>query len=86
MYAEDLRYFLYYFLKSVQFHKKIFLFYFQAFSKDTATFYAGGIADMFATLRVIAIKTIGSSIVDEEELSKFGINCTQKKKKKNGKL
>ncbi|KAM7346778.1 solute carrier family 46 member 2 isoform 2-T2 [Cochliomyia hominivorax] len=42
-----------------------------AFSKDTATFYAGGVADMFATLRVIAVKTIGSSIVDEEELSKM---------------
>ncbi|KAI8115456.1 Thymic stromal cotransporter protein [Lucilia cuprina] len=42
-----------------------------AFSKNTATFYAGGVADMFSTLRVIAIKTIGSSIVDEEELSKM---------------
>ncbi|XP_061392567.1 uncharacterized protein LOC133328034, partial [Musca vetustissima] len=42
-----------------------------AFSSDTATFYAGGVADSFATLRVIAIKTIGSSIVDGEELSKM---------------
>lgn len=53
--------------------KKLIL---QAFSKDTITFYAGGVADMFSTLRVIAIKTIGSSIVEEEELSKF-INSEQ---------
>ncbi|XP_075154898.1 solute carrier family 46 member 2 [Haematobia irritans] len=42
-----------------------------AFSSNTATFYAGGVADSFATLRVIAIKTIGSSIVDGEDLSKM---------------
>uniref|UniRef100_A0A1A9WT06 Major facilitator superfamily (MFS) profile domain-containing protein n=1 Tax=Glossina brevipalpis TaxID=37001 RepID=A0A1A9WT06_9MUSC len=48
-----------------------------AFAKDSITFYAGGVADMFVSLRAIAIKTIGSSIVQEGELSKmfsiFGI-------------
>uniref|UniRef100_A0A1I8MAN5 Major Facilitator Superfamily protein n=1 Tax=Musca domestica TaxID=7370 RepID=A0A1I8MAN5_MUSDO len=42
-----------------------------AFASDTTTFYAGGVADSFVSLRAIAIKTIGSSIVDEEELSKM---------------
>ncbi|XP_013101126.2 uncharacterized protein LOC106082914 [Stomoxys calcitrans] len=42
-----------------------------AFSSNTGTFYAGGVADSFATLRVIAIKTIGSSIVDGDDLSKM---------------
>ncbi|XP_067617371.1 solute carrier family 46 member 2 [Eurosta solidaginis] len=49
-----------------------------AFAKDTKSFYAAGVVDMFVSLRVIAIKTIGSSIVDGEELSKmysiFGIS------------
>ncbi|XP_037949860.1 uncharacterized protein LOC119681028 [Teleopsis dalmanni] len=49
-----------------------------AFSKDTASFYVAGVVDMFVSLRVIAIKAIGSSIVDGEELSKmysiFGIS------------
>ncbi|XP_068157503.1 probable peptidoglycan muropeptide transporter SLC46 isoform X2 [Drosophila tropicalis] len=49
-----------------------------AFSTDTASFYAGGVVEMFVSLRVIAIKTIGSSIVAGDELSKmyaiFGIS------------
>ncbi|XP_030374060.1 uncharacterized protein LOC115623718 isoform X2 [Scaptodrosophila lebanonensis] len=49
-----------------------------AFSTDTTSFYVAGIVDMLVSLRVIAIKTIGSSIVDGEELSKmysiFGIS------------
>ncbi|XP_017489335.1 PREDICTED: uncharacterized protein LOC108377573 [Rhagoletis zephyria] len=49
-----------------------------AFAKDTKSFYVAGVVDMFVSLRVIAIKTIGSSIVDGEELSKmysiFGIS------------
>ncbi|XP_011180974.1 uncharacterized protein LOC105211320 [Zeugodacus cucurbitae] len=49
-----------------------------AFAKDTKAFYVAGVVDMFVSLRVIAIKTIGSSIVDGEELSKmysiFGIS------------
>ncbi|XP_073835449.1 solute carrier family 46 member 2 isoform X1 [Musca autumnalis] len=42
-----------------------------AFSNDTATFYAGGVADSFLSMRIIPIKAIGSSIVDDEELSKM---------------
>ncbi|KAL9883339.1 solute carrier family 46 member 2 isoform 2-T2 [Glossina fuscipes fuscipes] len=42
-----------------------------AFSRNTITFYAGGVADMFVSLRAIAIKTIGSAIVHEGELSKM---------------
>ncbi|CAD6993975.1 unnamed protein product [Ceratitis capitata] len=49
-----------------------------AFAKDTKSFYVAGVVDMFVSLRVIAIKTIGSSIVEGEELSKmysiFGIS------------
>ncbi|XP_054726804.1 uncharacterized protein LOC129236436 [Anastrepha obliqua] len=49
-----------------------------AFAKDTKSFYVAGVVDMFVSLRVIAIKAIGSSIVDGEELSKmysiFGIS------------
>ncbi|KAL7729113.1 hypothetical protein ACLKA6_009587 [Drosophila palustris] len=49
-----------------------------AYSENTATFYLATVFDMFATLRVIAIKTIGSSLVAGDELSKmysiFGIS------------
>ncbi|KAH8383855.1 hypothetical protein KR009_010894 [Drosophila setifemur] len=49
-----------------------------AFASTTASFYVAGVVDMFVSLRVIAIKTIGSSIVDGDELSKmysiFGIS------------
>ncbi|XP_026843189.1 uncharacterized protein LOC6587383 [Drosophila persimilis] len=49
-----------------------------AFASSTASFYVAGVVDMFVSLRVIAIKTIGSSIVDGDELSKmysiFGIS------------
>ncbi|KAH8301299.1 hypothetical protein KR018_000265 [Drosophila ironensis] len=49
-----------------------------AFANSTASFYVAGVVDMFVSLRVIAIKTIGSSIVDGDELSKmysiFGIS------------
>ncbi|KAH8346068.1 hypothetical protein KR067_000878 [Drosophila pandora] len=49
-----------------------------AFATTTSSFYVAGVVDMFVSLRVIAIKTIGSSIVDGDELSKmysiFGIS------------
>ncbi|KAI8043861.1 hypothetical protein M5D96_000004 [Drosophila gunungcola] len=49
-----------------------------AFSSTTTSFYVAGVVDMFVSLRVIAIKTIGSSIVAGDELSKmysiFGIS------------
>ncbi|KAH8268098.1 hypothetical protein KR026_000079 [Drosophila bipectinata] len=49
-----------------------------AFASTTSSFYVAGVVDMFVSLRVIAIKTIGSSIVDGDELSKmysiFGIS------------
>ncbi|XP_022219134.2 LOW QUALITY PROTEIN: uncharacterized protein LOC111071865 [Drosophila obscura] len=49
-----------------------------AFASNTSSFYVAGVVDMFVSLRVIAIKTIGSSIVDGDELSKmysiFGIS------------
>ncbi|XP_039955232.1 uncharacterized protein LOC120771347 isoform X1 [Bactrocera tryoni] len=49
-----------------------------AFASDTKSFYVAGVVDMFVSLRVIAIKTISSSIVDGAELSKmysiFGIS------------
>ncbi|EDW42200.1 GM24159 [Drosophila sechellia] len=49
-----------------------------AFSSSTSSFYVAGVVDMFVSLRVIAIKTIGSSIVAGDELSKmysiFGIS------------
>lgn len=44
---------------------------FQAFANTTSSFYVAGVVDMFVSLRVIAIKTIGSSIVDGDELSKL---------------
>ncbi|KAH8408008.1 hypothetical protein KR222_010717 [Zaprionus bogoriensis] len=51
---------------------------FQAFSTSTTSFYVASVVDMFVSLRVIAIKTIGSSIVGGDELSKmysiFGIS------------
>ncbi|KAH8375809.1 solute carrier family 46 member 3 [Drosophila serrata] len=49
-----------------------------AFASTTASFYVAGVVDMFVSLRVIAIKTVGSSIVAGDELSKmysiFGIS------------
>ncbi|KAH8283773.1 hypothetical protein KR054_001091 [Drosophila jambulina] len=49
-----------------------------AFASSTASFYVAGVVDMFVSLRVIAIKTVGSSIVAGDELSKmysiFGIS------------
>ncbi|XP_061398011.1 uncharacterized protein LOC133333733, partial [Musca vetustissima] len=42
-----------------------------AFSSNTATFYAGAVADSFGALPGIAIKTMGSGIVDADDLSKL---------------
>ncbi|XP_061398530.1 uncharacterized protein LOC133334259, partial [Musca vetustissima] len=41
------------------------------FASNTATFYAGAVADAFGALPPIAIKTMGSSIVDANDLSKM---------------
>ncbi|XP_061398721.1 uncharacterized protein LOC133334405, partial [Musca vetustissima] len=41
------------------------------FASNTATFYAGAVADAFGALPGIAIKTMGSSIVDANDLSKM---------------
>ncbi|EDV94609.1 uncharacterized protein LOC6567292 [Drosophila grimshawi] len=49
-----------------------------AFATTTTSFYVASVVDMFVSLRVIAIKTIGASIVAGDELSKmysiFGIS------------
>lgn len=42
-----------------------------AYSYNTTSYYVGAVFDMFFTLRVIAIKTIGSSLVAGDELSKM---------------
>ncbi|XP_034117942.1 solute carrier family 46 member 3-like [Drosophila albomicans] len=48
-----------------------------AFATNSGVYYLGAVFDMFATLRVIPIKSIGSSIIAGDELSKmysfFGI-------------
>lgn len=43
----------------------------QGFTNNPITFYAAGIIDMFYSLRIIAIKSIASSVVAEEEISTF---------------
>ncbi|XP_055849686.1 uncharacterized protein LOC129914448 [Episyrphus balteatus] len=42
-----------------------------AFAKDSVMYYSAGLVEMFVSLRVIAIKAIGSSIVEGDELGRM---------------
>ncbi|XP_055902860.1 uncharacterized protein LOC129939025 [Eupeodes corollae] len=42
-----------------------------AFAKDSLMYYSAGLVEMFVTLRIIAIKAIGSSIVEGDELGRM---------------